>query len=253
MRSIRIPACLSLALLAAGCAQDTSGGLALTVRLGPSEADAAGCAQFGVEQIRATLGEGENALEETVPCGDEILFSDVTVGRWNLTVEAIDAEGFTVMDNGTEPERVEIVGGSVLDYTSDLTATPAKIYVRWEVNLGGFPAQCDDPALEIATFDVEAWDDIGTRLHAHTFDCNAPVNLVVGSGYRDVPDPDRLIRGNLLKSVTVTVRNDAGDVLPPTPQFVLDAPPGPGRILYLTVLCDDNACQSTGNPPYDRK
>ncbi|RMG93749.1 MAG: hypothetical protein D6705_17840 [Deltaproteobacteria bacterium] len=243
------------ALLAAlpACNQETSGGLALTVQLGPSEADAATCSQFGVETIRATLGAGADALTEEVPCGDEILFSDVTVGRWDLVVEAVDGEGFVVMDNGAEPERVEVVAGSVLEHTSELTATPAKVYVRWQVNIGGFPSQCDDPAVETKTFTVEAWDDIGTLLHGHTFECDEPADPEVGSGYHLVPDPDRLIRGNLLREVSVTVADDAGDPLPPTPRFMLDAPPGPGRILYLTVLCDDNACQSTGTPPFDQK
>ena len=247
---------LPLALAGAalgGCTQETSGGLSVTVRLGPGEADATTCAQFDVQTIRATLGEGENAQVEEVACGDEILFADVTVGQWNLAVEAIDSEGFTVMDNGSEPERVEIAGGQVVEHTSQLTATPARIYVRWQVNLAKFPVQCDDPAVETKTFEVEAWDGIGTLLHSASFDCDAPADPEVGAGYHLVPDPDRLVRGNLISEVSVTVRNDAGDPLPPTPRFILDEPPGPGRILYLTVVCDDNACQSTGMPPFDEK
>ncbi len=240
---------LFLVALTAACTGDTTGGMTLNVRLGPDTANAATCSQFDVQEIRATLGDSE--YEASGACGDDLVFSDVPAGRWDLAVEAIDSQGFTVLDNGADDERIEILAGSVIDHQSQLTATPAQVMVRWSVNLGGFQAQCSDPMVETDRFRVEAWDDIGGRLAEHTFNCDDPADAEEGASYRVVPDPDRAIKGNLLSEVSVTVLRADGTELAPIPRFMLDTPPGAGRKLFLTVSCDDNSCQSTGDAPFD--
>jgi hypothetical protein len=243
---------LALTLLLAaplGCSDPESGTLTVEYKLGSG--DPAICTDFDISGVRATLGE-EEFIEEA-PCGDPILISGIPAGKWDLLVEAVAPDGTVVMDNEFAEERVEILAGSSTTVEPQLTATPARVYVRWSINLDSFPAQCSDPAVETAQFRVQTWDASQNLLAEETFPCDAPTDPDAGS-YRRLADPDRKIAGNQLDQINIEALDAAGAGLTPVPLFDLaGTPPGPGRAVYLTVECNDNACMSTGDAPFDTK
>jgi hypothetical protein len=233
-------------LALAGCQGETSGGLTVTYRLGPGgQTD---CADFDIQTITGRIGaDGE---EQAVDCGQDLVFSDLDEGGRRVYVEATDSAGFVVMDNGDNGEKVTIRAGEVVEHEAALAATPVKVYVRWSIAVTGFPAQCTDSAVDTAAFSVTAWDDLPTILAEDSFACDAPTDEDVAT-YRRLPDPDRSIKGNSLAEVSIQPQDGGGGSVGSPARFTLATPPGPGRMVYLTVACEDNVCTAQGTDPWD--
>ncbi len=249
MRSLSFILLSLLVLTPASCQNAESGTLTVEYQLGPSD-DASACQEFSVNRVRATLGDELDELTEEADCGDDIVFTGIDVGRWDLRVDALAADGTVVMDNEAEQARVEILGGAATTHKAQLTETPARVFVRWALSVNNFQADCAGPMVETAQFRVQAWDGAATVGEAETFDCLAPQDPEAPT-YARVQDPDRQIRGSLLTEVTITAMDAAGNDLVPTTRFIFDLELGPGRKVFLTVDCIDNMCMSTGEPPWD--
>jgi hypothetical protein len=233
----------------AGCSEESPGSVRVSYVLGFSD----DCVEFGAVDVHGWLGERDDGIEDEQPCdpAGELFFPTVPAGNWTLRVEAQDALGITILDNGADLDsaRVKVPSGGEVELAAKLTATPVELNVRWNIQVGDFPAQCNDVEVRTATFRVTAWDADGAVLVAEDFACDAPT--APGSRYQRLDDPDRLVRGSALRAVTVEPLDAAGEIVGTGPlRFEFD-PPGAGRKKYFTVLCQDNACSVTGMPPYE--
>src|SRR5690349_19490371 len=117
---------LATAALIASCNNGpNSGTLSVNYELGLQGT----CAGFGVETVKVTLDEGEYEEEEACDPANPILLTGVAAGNYDVLVEGIDAEGFTVMDNigGDDDDSVEVVGGSDKELDVTLGDSPAQV------------------------------------------------------------------------------------------------------------------------------
>lgn len=244
------PAALAVGLGLAtlpGCADPDPGNLLVAPQLGPTD----DCEQFGVATVRARLdpsGDDEFEAQEAA-CGSDLLFERLPAGRYSLLVEGVDADGLTIMDNGGDPDsvRISVPAGGEAEIPALLTATPAKLHVRWRLFLSeGVPAQCTHPDLTIAAFRVAAWDAVGDRLMEAELECEEPPDDNLG--YHAIPDPDRLIRGTQVALVDVSPIDDRGDLVDGQSFDFQFEEPGPGRSLFFTVDCTLDACTQSTNP-----
>lgn len=230
-------------LASTGCAEQEPGTLNVVPQLGPTNS----CDQFGVVTVRATLDE--DLYVEEADCGEDLTFSELPAGRYDLRVEALDAEGLTIMDNGgdTESLRASIPAGAQAEADALLTATPAELNLRWRLFLSeGVPAQCSHPDLDIVGFRVSAWDAVGDLLHESEFRCDATPDDNLG--YHRVEDPDRNVKGTAVSIVDVVPFDRNGDAVHDQSfDYSFDVP-GPGRALYFTVDCTMNVCVKSPEP-----
>jgi hypothetical protein len=217
--------------IASGCAnEEESGNLNVTYVLGSGVA----CDALDIETVKVTLGN--NSETESAPCNPDapIVLTSVKAGTQKIQVEAIDSEGFVVMDNVAAPtsdDKVEVLGGSSTDFEVQLSATPARIAFDWILSIDSVPDSCNLVAPQF--FDVTAFENTGSAtLLTHQFGCELPE-----AGFNVVPDPDRDINGADLDAVRVVVR-DADMQELDTLNYAFD-PPGPGRQLNFLISCND--------------
>jgi len=229
----------------AGCKDDTEAGvLTITYQLGKASNT---CESESVETVQATLGDGE--YEEHSPCGSDVIFSDVPAGTYSLLVEAIDEDHVAVMDNveDAETQQVEVLGSSSREVEAQLAAAPARMYLRWELEVQGWQAECADADVDTKEFEVEVWDDADELLLTDTLDCDAPVDEDRGQGYSRIEDPDRDIKGSSVVELDVQPRAAGGTNVGAPVVFMFD-PPGRGRELSFSITCEDNVCAGSGDP-----
>ncbi|MBC8067953.1 MAG: hypothetical protein IAG13_06425 [Deltaproteobacteria bacterium] len=219
--------------IASGCAdEEQSGNLNVTYVLGSGVA----CDALDIETVKVTLGNDSEV--ESAPCNPDspIVMTSVKAGTQNIKVEAIDSEGFVVMDNVAPPtsdDKVEVLGGSSTDFEVQLSATPATIAFDWVLSIDDVPDSCNLVAPQI--FDITAFENSGSAtLLTHQFGCELPE-----PSFNPVPDPDRDINGADLDAVRVVVRDADGGMLD-TLNYPFD-PPGPGRQLNFRINCNDTS------------
>jgi hypothetical protein len=234
---------LATVLSSAGCKDDTeTGSLTIEYQLGKASNT---CDSESVDTVQATLGDGD--YEEDSPCGSDVIFSDVPSGTYSLLVQAIDSDGFAVMDNveDEDTQQVEVLGGSSRDVEAQLAAAPARLYIRWSLTVDNFQANCTE--VDTKKFEVEVWSEADELLLMDTLDCDAPKDEDRGEGYSRIEDPDREIQGSSVVEVDVQPQTAGGDSVGDPVVFVF-APPGRGRELSFTLECVDDVCTGTGEP-----
>lgn len=217
-----------LGVLACG-KDDESGSINVNYTLGAANM----CETLGVLTVQADVGMGK--AMESVDCdpSQPIVVAGLKAGHYALLVQAIDAEGFAVMDNQGDEDSldVSVVGGASKDVNAELTATPAIVRLKATPLYEGQPAQCTFADLKLATFRVATYQNSGTNeLLTYDFGCD------LDPGYNVVPDEDRQINGQNLDSVSIIALDDAGDELDRL-TFMFE-PPGPGRTVDFDVTCD---------------
>lgn len=203
------------------------------------------CETLGVQTVRVDIGDGTETAEDDCDPNSAIVMDSVKAGNYPLLVTGIDSMGITVMDNidqPTEDDTVEVVGGSSREVEASLAATPAKIGVKLNKFLNGDPAECS--FLTTASFQVTAYQNGGTSvLLSETFECTQP------PGFAPMIDENRDLDGQDLDAIAVRLLDDGGDELTEV-TFEFD-PPGPGRVVELTLNCDEVAgavtCEGTSN------
>jgi hypothetical protein len=203
------------------------------------------CDSENVETVRAALGDHET----DAPCGSDLFFSGIPAGTHSLLVEAIDHEGFVVMDSAEDAnaQQVEILPGASREITVELSSLPARLYLRWSLTIDGFVAACEDAGVATQLFEVEVWDANDNLLLVDTLDCNAPPDEAKGEAYRRIADPDRHLNGDSIVEVDVRPQTAEGTDLGDPLWFTFD-PPGRGRELEFTLTCEDNLCSGSGAP-----
>lgn len=217
------------ALVATSCnSGPNSGTLSVAYELGLSGT----CEQYDVVNVRVTLDEGKYEEEETCDPDSPILMTGVAAGNYDVLVEGIDAEGFTVMDNigGEADDKVEVIGGGDKEHEVVLANSPAQVQVRWLKFVNGEPAECAFIATKY--FEVTAYHDATPFFPGHRFDCSVP------PGYQTLPDEGRAIDGNTLDGVRVRVLDENQDEIGDDLVFSGFDPPGPGRAVQIDITCD---------------
>ena len=99
----------------------------------------------------------------TVPCSEaKAVFNNLPVDRYYITAEGIDADDFTVVDNGAsaETDLGEVLQGKESTAnTVVMSPTPAQLWVRFALNKDMFQAMCSQ--ISIASFTVTAYKNGG--------------------------------------------------------------------------------------------
>lgn len=199
-----------------------------------------------VARIRASLNDKTYEQEATCAAPGEIRIDDVDVGQWQLTVEAIDANGVIVMDNRTReplPPVVEVLGdGNITTALPvELASVPAHLFLRWSE---GF-SDCE--GLGIDRFAVTVWDTSGTTtLMRGDIDCakrpDAPQD------YRRFGDPERRIHGASMQSLSVQALSPEGVPVGQPVVFSLAKPPGAGYSVLASLNCTSDGCLAGQDP-----
>lgn len=259
LRSALLPvlAVGALALGSTGCGEDEGpGNLTVKYRFGPNVS----CADVGVDFVEATL-DGTD-YSRLVACDDsfEVTLEGIPAGRYTLTIqgqleEAIDGEAISVVDNLNLSEgerRVEVLGDTTVETDEfQLFEAPAALAVA--VNLGAF--SCSNAGIdkfEILAYEAGGFTDL---ILSSELPCEGDINMDDSlecppngcTGHRRVPDVDRELDGDLVGTVEVRPQDASGADVGDSLVFMFD-PPGPGRPIRLTAVCDTQGCTGSGSP-----
>lgn len=233
-RHLLRPLFVAAALLVA-CGDDPQSGT-ITVRYTVGAAN--NCATLDIQTVKVDIGGGTETAEAPCDPTSPIILDGVKAGNYPLIVSAIDGEGYTVMDNLDEPtddDDVEVVGGASREIEAMLATTPATIRARWVILEDNFPKQCSFAASK--SFEVIAYENEGNSvLLSHEFECEQ-------NGYATVPDEMRQINGQDLDFVTIRALDAEGAELARVP-FSFE-PPGPGRTVDFDITCTEAAGELT--------
>ena len=227
----------------AGCGNEDSlgrGTLVIPYVLGNERT----CESLGVVDVKVVLDNGYR--EEVVECDDRpIRIRDLEAGRYDIELYGLDDEGFPVLDSEEMgPHRERVPGaGSVTEVNPAivLTAAPAELLVRWEFGFGS----CTSTGID--HFEITAWDaDDGIdKLLVVELPCDT-----AGEGadqYRQVPDEDRALGGDVFGGVSVVVIDENGAEVGKRVSYEFPAP-GAGRQVKLSLTCDNSGCEGSGKP-----
>jgi hypothetical protein len=241
MRCVWTAALASLVLLALGCERHESpnkGVLVVPFELGNRKQ----CKDLGVVGVRVELGDDGELAQEVDCSAGEVRFNLVPKGRYDVSVYGVDEDGVAIMDSLADgPASVDVVGGNttvVLDPPAVLTASPAKLLLRWQFGFGS----CESAA--VGGFTVSAWRaDGGELLMEADVPCDMP-----GEGrqqYRQVPDEGRDLSGDSVGEIDVQPY-DVNDIAMGDPANFSFDPPGPGREVKLSLTCNGGGCDGSG-------
>jgi hypothetical protein len=227
-----------------GCAPDRGpGSLVVSYTLGNNKT----CAELGIEELRAELVQGPEGAttvssSEIVPCASdpEIIFENLEPGIYSLIVSAHDTQGVATLDNLGQPatERaIEIFEAAETSVDAELTARPAQLEIAWRLGVDGF-SNCASEG--ISSLRVTAYQVGGTSVLLDTqLDCELASDG--DNGYRQVPDPDRELNGDLLAEVGIQPLDAAGAPVGEAVDFMFD-PVGPGYSVQLNIECTAAGC-----------
>lgn len=234
---------LLVATSVTACQDDTGpGSVVIPVTLGNEKS----CTELGIATLFATLGEDD---EEQTPCLDasrEIRFDGIPAGRYPLYVAGRNDAGVATMDSGaTENLSVEVIGDGAtvrLESPVRLTDAPAHLWIRWSFDF----SSCDNAGIQ--TFRLTAFEEGGSSyLLDHQVACKVERDPATNY-YYPVPDPDRVVKGNLLGEVALQPLDKGGLAIGPAVTFAFP-PPGPGHDIRLSLTqCGTTGCMGTGTP-----
>lgn len=235
---VTLVTCVALLSLC-GCGPDQAGSGAVVV---PFElGNRRECASLGVQTVRGALDD--DFMFEEVDCDvGELRFDYVPKGAYRLSLFALDGEGYATMDSVEAGSiSVKVPGGGatvVVDPALQLTAAPAKLYLRWEF---GF-SSCESASVD--AFEIMAWRADGSQLLLET---NVPCEMP-GEGssqYREIPDLERELAGDEFGEVSIQALDANGREVGEPASFVFEAP-GAGRPVRLSLSCDGSGCDGSG-------
>ncbi len=241
-----LPLLLVGALVLPGCNQDEGpGSVVVPFRLGPLGES---CTDAEVVSVRVTVGDPEGMnfhVNDEICAAGEVRVDDIAPGTYPFLVEALDADGVTVLDNlgdSASERKVRVLGDGATKTVEEvvLTDSPAKLLVRWDFQF------VDCATAGIDRFQIFALTQGGTsQLEEAEIDCDAsPIDT---SGYRLFEDPNRLVNGASIAEVAVIPKNAAGDTVGAPVEFAF-TPPGRGRELKFTLTCDGGGCDGGPDP-----
>jgi hypothetical protein len=242
LRLLSSTSCALLALtVLSGCPDKGPGELTVTYVLGNDKT----CEEVGVDSVRAKLTiEGTERYSEDVDCSvGEIVIDEIEPELYDVEVLAYDDAGVAILDNLGNPlseRRVEIFEASSASHEAELDARPSVLKVRWRLGDEGF-GNC--ASVGIDRFVVKAFEVGGSALLLEdTIDCEEGGDPM---GYREVPDPERLLNGTLFGEVGIQAQDASGADVGAAATFVCD-PVGAGYPVELTIECSDVECTGSG-------
>jgi hypothetical protein len=220
-------------------ADDSTGTLVVPFALGNHRS----CDTVGVAKVRAEVDD--DMYEQEAPCSNgQVRFKEIPAGSYKVRLFGLDAQGVAVMDSTSYGEvTVNVVGQDttvVVHPEVVLTATPAKLLLRWNLGFGS----CKGTGID--RFNVLVWRRDGDDLLLNSnLSCSTE-----GDGddqYREVPDKGRALGGGDVGEVSVQPLDKTGVEMGDPVKFNFD-PPGPGHTVKLSIECMDGACSGTGKP-----
>ncbi|MDD9936535.1 MAG: hypothetical protein OXT09_23190 [Myxococcales bacterium] len=201
------------------------------------------CTELGVVAVRAEVNGGERSEEADCDAG-MVRFDLLMPDTYEVSLYGLDVDDVEIMDSlEAGPHEMHVVGGGttvVADPPLKLTASPAKLKMRWDFGFG----TCDSAG--VASFAITAWRQDGSELLLET---EVPCDMD-GEGrdqYRTVPDLERELSGDELGEVDVQPYDVHGLPVGDPMTFSFDAP-GAGRSVRLSITCDAAGCDSSGQP-----
>jgi hypothetical protein len=193
-------------------------------------------------EIDPETKEEVEATSARVPCTEgQAVFNNIPVGRYTIRAEGYDPDDFVVVDNGGKPmlEQGEVLEGKETTTTIvNMTPTPAKLWVRYELNMDGFQTMCSQ--IKMTELLITAFKESGAApLLAFTLPCTA--TPTAGNQYHAISDPDRLLDGALFNFVRVQPRDATGNMTGTDLKYSLAMAPGAGRTVKLTFSAECTA------------
>lgn len=254
MRILLLPSLLALTAVALpACGDDNpTGTLIVPFEIGVGVA----CSTLDVADVTVELwrtpedgGVAEMIETSSGACDDgKITFNSVAAGNYEIRARGDDPNGITVVDNeGRDtPDMGEVLAGA--ENTADivnLSPTPAKVFVRWQLQQDNFQAMCSE--VSVAEFEVSVFENNGTKeLYQTKLACDAAKDSEQKS-YVRAADEARDIDGAELDTIKIAPLDAMGNAAGSPAIFTLAEPPGPGRTIRLTVTanCEGDTCDLT--------
>lgn len=237
-RWARIGSFVSVALVLPSCQEDEQSGV-LTIRYGFAGISRS-CEQADIATVRVTL-DGDYEEIDVCDLAAGITLDSVPARAYAMmTVEGVNAEGITVVDNlgpPTTDESVEVLGDTTQTIDVQLSPTPARVRFSFSV-LGedGFPYAPQEVPV-IRSFYARALENDGTL---SLLDYEFVYAQLTSVRNVSIPDPMRQIAGDDVDALTVDVYAQDNRLLSKLEfQFI---PPGPGRFIDVHVECRGEAC-----------
>ena len=193
-------------------------------------------------EVKADTKEEVEAESVRVPCSEgKAVFNNIPVGRYTIRAEGYDPDDFVVVDNAGKPmlETGEVLEGRETTTTVvNMTPTPAKLWVRYELNRDGFQAMCAQiPMTELL---ITAFKESGAApLMSVTLPCTATPDEA--NQYHSIDDPGRLLDGALFNYVRIQPRDATGNMIGTDLKYPLSMAPGAGRTVKLTFSAECTA------------
>lgn len=237
-RQLFTPLLVIAALTTASCKKEkeaTKGTLVVPFQLGSGKS----CDEVSIAKVKATLDE--DAYDEEITCSKkEIRFDNVESGIYSLKLYGYDSEGHAIMDSMADEIKVEEDNTVTVDPPVVLSDAPGQIRLRWDLGFGNCKIW------DLKDFQLNVWSEDGNKLALETsIACDD--NKVDDDVYRTVPDPDRRLDGTNLGALQLQPRDANGTALGgKEPVKFKFSSPGPGGLVKLSVKCDDDGCEGSG-------
>lgn len=238
---------LAAPLTLAACNNDPeSGGLTVNYDFAPNVS----CDQNqeSVSEIRVEIGEEGMTATQTADCdnaGGELVLTGVPAGSYDMFVLGIDADGDAALDNlGGEitDDRVEVIGGDSKSVNVTLGLAPARLEVRFQVQVNDFATPCGSDNIQIKGLRAQAWDfNSSDQLLSHDFD------LCDFDQFLPVPDDEREINGRRFDAVVLQPLDASGAPFGTDIELDLGGPVGAGKLVQIDASCDEGegTCNAT--------
>ena len=229
-------AALTSVLASCGDAEPGPGTLEVRYVLGPDRT----CDELGVERLVLSVDDG--ALSSEVACEDAearvLRLENVPEGTHYVSIEGLDAEGITIMDNGADDRdltRVWVAGDGVVtetDRVAELTTRPAQIQIAIDFRA----SSCG--AAGMHHLELSAYDQTADILLDAAVYCRDE-----SEGYFIVEDELRALKGSLFSELTIQPVGYDGAPLGPMLNPGQFEPVGAGRTVWVELLdCTSEGC-----------
>jgi hypothetical protein len=204
------------------------------------------CAEIGVDRVEVTVYQGPIDdptvdYSDMLLCDDngEAIVSGIEPGIYSVSAVGFDVDGVAILDNQGQPagERtIEIFEAAEATHEAELTARPAELRLAWRLGEGGF-ANCSGVGID--RFEITTYEEGGGTVLLETIlDCDLDGDE---SGFRLVPDPDRVLNGARFGEVGFQGIDTAGNSVG-APAAFLFTPVGAGYGVELRIECTADGC-----------